>query len=343
MPRVLDRGAGWAARLFYDYWQYTGDDDFLARRALPFMQEVADFYEDFLIDDESGTLLFAPSLSPENNPGNSFSQATINATMDIAIAKDLFRNLIVACTALNAHLERIECWKALLARLPAYAVGEDGALAEWAWPTLHNNQAQRHASHLYPLLYEVDPELCGDDRMMQACRQAVEMRMRWRREPGNGEMAFGIVWLGIVAAHLGMADVALEALTMLATRYWRPSLVSTHDPLVPAHSETALFNVDICGGLPALIVEMLVQSSVSTIKVLPACPVEWMSGCIEGVACRGHIVLEQLRWTPDTVTATLRSRRKVLVEVVLPAGQKALSIDGHLVEDNDVETTSQSD
>jgi alpha-L-fucosidase 2 len=331
-------GAGWAARIFCDYWQYTGDDDFLARRALPFMLEVADFYEDFLVEDEKGTLLFAPSLSPENNPGNSLSQATINATMDIAIAKDLFRNLIVACAALNTHLERIETWKALLARLPAYAVGADGALAEWAWPALHNNQAHRHASQLYPLLYEVDPELCSDKRLLQACRRAVQLRMQWRRQPGNGEMAFGIVWLGIVAAHLGMAEEALEALTMLATRYWRPSLVSTHDPLIPIRGETALFNVDICGGFPALVVEMLVQSSIGTIKVLPACPVEWTSGCIEGVACRGQIVLEQLRWTPEVLTATLRAGRESVVEVVLPQRPRALRIDANLVESGNQQT-----
>jgi len=68
------------------------------------------------------------------HPGNSGSQATINATMDIAIAKDVLRNLIVASAALNINADRVESWKALLRGLPAYAVDEDGALAEWAWP-----------------------------------------------------------------------------------------------------------------------------------------------------------------------------------------------------------------
>jgi hypothetical protein len=329
-------GAGWAARLFYDYWQYTGDDVFLIGHALPFMEEVADFYQDFLIEDDAGTLVLAPSLSPENHPANSASQAAINATMDLAVARDVLRNLIVASTELNINADRVESWEALLHRLPPYAVDEDGALAEWAWPALHNNQAHRHASHLYPLLYEVDPELQCDKRMLQACRRAVELRLRWRRQSGNGEMAFGVAWLGLAAAHLGMADAALEALTILATRYWRPSLVSTHDSSASAGGEGALFNVDICGGLPALIVEMLVQSSIGTISLLPACPVEWKTGCIEGVACRGQIVVELLRWAPGNVKAVLRSLKEVSLEIVLPARPKALSIDGHLVEDDDV-------
>jgi alpha-L-fucosidase 2 len=42
-------GAGWLAELFYDYWLYTGDKEFLAKRAVPYMKEVALFYEDYLV------------------------------------------------------------------------------------------------------------------------------------------------------------------------------------------------------------------------------------------------------------------------------------------------------
>jgi trehalose/maltose hydrolase-like predicted phosphorylase len=41
-------GAGWVSQFFYEYYLYTGDKDFLAKRALPFMKEAALFYEDFL-------------------------------------------------------------------------------------------------------------------------------------------------------------------------------------------------------------------------------------------------------------------------------------------------------
>jgi len=90
-------------------------------------------------------------------------------------------------------------------------------------------------------------------------------------------MAFGVVWLGLAAAHLGMA-ICPGGRDVLATRYWRPSLVSTHDSLVCASGKEALFNVDICGGLPALIVEMLVAILDRQDSVLPARPVEWKSG-----------------------------------------------------------------
>jgi alpha-L-fucosidase 2 len=76
-------GAPWIAQYFYDYYLYTGDKKFLSERALPFMKDAALFYEDFLITEPEGKYLFSPSYSPENEPANSRSQATINATMDI--------------------------------------------------------------------------------------------------------------------------------------------------------------------------------------------------------------------------------------------------------------------
>ena len=41
--------AGWLASFYYDYYLFTGDEDFLKNRAVPFLKEVALFYEDFII------------------------------------------------------------------------------------------------------------------------------------------------------------------------------------------------------------------------------------------------------------------------------------------------------
>ena len=47
-PHVLHwtDAAGWLASFYYDYYLFTGDQDFLKNRAVPFMKEVALFYED---------------------------------------------------------------------------------------------------------------------------------------------------------------------------------------------------------------------------------------------------------------------------------------------------------
>jgi alpha-L-fucosidase 2 len=312
-------GAGWAARFFYDYWQYTGDDEFLAKHAMPFMEEVAAFYEDFLVDGPDGRYIFAPSYSPENNPGNSSSQACVNATMDIAVAKDLLRSLMAASEALHVNAGKVPRWAEMLTKMPAYAISQDGTLAEWVWPDVQQNQAHRHASHLYPVMYEVDPEIASRPDLLEACRRAVLARMAWRRGQDGGEMAFGLVQLGLSAAHLHMADTAYEIIELLATRYWRPSLVPTHDP-------GAIFNVDLAGGLPAVVAEMLVQSSRGSLDLLPALPEQWERGAIEGIACRGQVIVDSLAWDPGSARAVIRSAKTQTLMVTFPAEMRTMVV-----------------
>jgi hypothetical protein len=291
----------WAAHYYYDYWQYTGDRTFLAQRALPFMEEAMAFYEDFLISGDDGKLLFLPSTSPENSPANTGSQASINATMDVALVKELVRHTITASQFLEVNGEKIPAWESLLQRLPAYRINDRGELAEWLWPDLQDNHAHRHPSHLYSLFYECDPDIEHDQRLQEAARAVIEARLVWWRgeDIAQHDMAFGLVMLGLAATHLRMTETAYEIASWLATRYWRSSLVSTHN-------HGSIFNVDLSGGFPALLIEMLVQSHVGSIELLPVLPVQWSYGSLKGVTCRGAITLD-LSWQPQHIQLTLHT------------------------------------
>ncbi|MFC4057929.1 glycoside hydrolase N-terminal domain-containing protein [Planomonospora corallina] len=330
-------GAGWLARLYHDHYAHTGDLAFLRERAWPFMAEAALFYEDFLTDGG-----FVPSYSPENTPAGGDSQAGVNATMDVAVARDLLRNLIRACERLGFEADR---WWRLLERLPPYRIAPTGELAEWIGPLRPgggtagggnggrnaggsggaaagtsagdgpaegpaDNHAHRHASHLYPLWYERDPAF-DDPRLAAAAALAVRRRLAWWRGADSDEMAFGLVQLGLAAAALGMAGEAYEALTLLATRYWR------EENLVSTHNRDAIFNVDVCGGLPALVAAMLARSSLpgtgyGRVDLLPALPAEWESGEVGGLVVRGGTV-ERLSWRPGRVEAVVRAWAPLLV------------------------------
>ncbi len=62
---------GWCCRPFWDHYLVTGDLEFLRKRVVPALKELALFYEDFLtVTDKDGNYIFVPSFSPENNPGN---------------------------------------------------------------------------------------------------------------------------------------------------------------------------------------------------------------------------------------------------------------------------------
>ncbi len=304
-------GAAWAARFYYDYALYTGDRGFLAQRALPFMKEAALFYEDFLIEGADGKLLFSPSYSPENNPANSPSQACINATMDVAAARELLTNLIAACESLGCDADGVRRWQAMLKRLPAYQINPDGAVKEWTTPLLDDNYAHRHVSHLYALYAGMPADIAAEPALRKAFLVALQKRMEVRRRENGGEMAFGLVQMGLAADSLHDAGMAYEIVDWLTNNFWRSNLVSTHNP----HS---LFNTDICGGLPAVVLRMLVDSRPGHIDLLPALPPQWPAGSIAGARCVGNIEVRMLRWSAGEITATLRSATSQTLEVAFP-------------------------
>jgi hypothetical protein len=130
------------------------------------------------------------------------------------------------------------------------------------------------------LYYELDPELDNSKILRVACTKAIEDRLDYRKKIKSGTMAFGVYFLGVSAAHLGNARQAYECLDLLASRYWTNSLASTHNP-------KKMMNMDISGGYPALIIEMLMYSRNDFIELLPALPTQWPSGKITGLRAKG--------------------------------------------------------
>lgn len=311
-------GAGWAAHTFYDYFLYTGDRAFLERVALPFMREAAAFYEDFMTLGPDGKYFFSPSYSPENSPPGSEAQGSVNATMDMAVARELFGNLIAATRALETGVVDpdaagdIKRWETIVSTLPDYQINEDGAVKEWLHPDLADNHDHRHVSHLYALFDGLPADIESRPDLRAAFLRAAERRMEIRRRDGGGVMGFGLAQLGLAAASLRQPTMCGEIIDWLACKYWRPSLVTTHDPGL-------LFNVDLCGGFPAFVAKMLIDSRVGHLEVLPALPPAWRSGTVEGLPGRGQVMVEHLSWAPEGIRLRLSSSVAQNLTITFPA------------------------
>ena len=121
------------------------------------MLEALEFYKHLLIKDESGQYKFNPSYSPEVGPLG-YHPVVINATMDIAALKQLLRNLSTLAAQGRIDSKYEKDLEEILTNLPDYEIDENGELKEWIYPGFKNDNEHRHASHLYPLFYEVDPD-----------------------------------------------------------------------------------------------------------------------------------------------------------------------------------------
>ena len=328
-------GAGWAAHFFYDYYLYTGDREYLAQHALPFMEKVALFFEDYLYEGPDGKYIFSPTQSPENTPGNSDTQASFNATMDVAVAKELLRNLIAASHELDTNADKIPVWEAMLAKMPEYMIDDKGIIKEWLTPRLENNDDHRHCSQLYPLFDGLPDEIARSPELRAAFRKSIEYKLdkHWQNNQ-RGFMSFGLVQLGQASASLGEGELAYHCLRHLVNRFWLNNLASMHN-------HRSLFNMDISGGMPAVIIKMLVASDVGKIQLLPALPAAWPSGRIEGVACRGAVAIQSLQWDGKQVAVTMSSVKSQKIILELPSEIAQLSITGDAAQASPAERTNQ--
>ena len=133
-------------------------------------------------------------------------------------------------------------------------------------------------------------------------------------------MSFGLVQLGQAATSLGENELAYECLIYLVNRFWLHNLASMHN-------HKSLFNMDISGGMPAVIIKMLVASEPGNIQLLPALPAVWPSGTIEGVLCRGQVEIKRLHWDEGRILVSLISAKKQSIILEAPSEISDISVE----------------
>ncbi|OCT15172.1 alpha-L-fucosidase [Paenibacillus pectinilyticus] len=322
-------GAGWVAQHYYNYFLHTQDEHFLRQKALPFLREVALFYEDFFTLGEDGYYVSSPSNSPENTPGNYWEgqgtgaemQTTMNATLDFAIAKEVINNLIKGASLTGTYAEEILEWQIMLDRIPPYQINEDGAVREWMHPFYEDNYHHRHQSHLYPVFpgTEVTPE--SDPALFEAFVMAVRKRLVVGL---NEQTGWSLAHMANIYARLRMGDSALECLDILSRSSIMNNLFTTCNDWrgmgIGIGMEHAPFQIDANMGWTAAIQEMLMFSQPGRIDLLPALPQKWRKGAVGPMLAQGAVEVT-CEWDQDshTVNVSLRSRHQdQSVELVLP-------------------------
>ena len=115
----------WYAHHFWEHYAFTGDLDFLKKRAYPILKEVTEFWEDHLKTQPDGLVVVPRCWSPEHGPradGVSYSQQ---------IVQDLFTNYIEAADLLKVDKEYRDRIADLRSHLLGPQVGRWGQLMEW--------------------------------------------------------------------------------------------------------------------------------------------------------------------------------------------------------------------
>lgn len=308
--------SAWVSAMYFEYYSFTKDEEFLKTRAYPFMKECAEFYEDFYVYDSNGKLKSYPSNSPENQANGSFEGAgklsiSINATMDFALLKELLTNLIFSAKLLQVDTNKISDWERMLKAIPEYEINEDGAIKEWLHEDFLDNYHHRHQSHIYPLFpgYEIDSE---SGALFDAIKVAVDKRLVIGLRSQTG---WSLSHMANIYARLKDSVGVKRCLDLLLRFCTGPNLYTSHNDwrnmgvtLKMLHAGKAPFQIDANLGFTAAIYEMLVFSNGTKIELLPALSEGFESGEVSGIATQSMVDVS-ISWNKNEAYVTLYAKK----------------------------------
>lgn len=322
--------AGWIAQLFYDYYLYTDDIKFLKNRALPFMKEVALFYENFLKLDSSNKYESCPSYSPDTTPAN-YSNGGVDtleiarsSSVDFAIVKELFVNLIEGSERAAVNKAEVAKWKDMLTRMPEYRINDDGVACEYLDPSFTDNYTSASTAMFYPMYpgHEITPESAETFKAFsQAAKKKIAGAVREHTSMSLSRYAS-------IFARMGDGDSALDIISTVTRSMAMNNLVFSATDWrgmgAGSNGNWAQYTIESNMGVTGAIQEMLVQSDSGSIRLLPALPAQLGKGEVTGIQTRTGVEVASLAWDKRKGMAVvkLKSRKAAKIDIRLPEGTK---------------------
>ena len=275
-------GGVWLSTSLFEYYKYTRDKDLLNKEIYPILKGSAEFCLSWLKKLDDGYYHTPLSTSPENtfyDKDGRECAISYSSTMDIALIKELFKDILYSSRILKIEDDFIAKLKRVYAKLPPYKIGKDGKLQEWIEDFSEVNKGHRHFSPLFAFF----PGTTISDKENEKFIAAVEKFIEIRLENGGGHTGWSLAWIINLYAKLGNVEKALKYLRELIANSSYDNLLDLHPPLGENEFEKVVFQIDGNFGGISGIANMLLKCINGKGEISKNLTKIWKKGSISGL------------------------------------------------------------